>query len=110
MATYTVSAFTCDTRRPIPMGNSPFGVASGTVTINPYSRTHLAIAQITGLFKSNGLLRVLVGPMDQAALYVVSWDNTNKSIVAYLVSTPAEAAEGLTTLGLINWHAIGQMG
>jgi hypothetical protein len=92
------------------MGTSPFAIASGTITINPYSQTRLAITQITGLFKTSGLLRVYVGPMDAAGLYIVNWDNTNKSIYAYLVSTPAQAAEGLTTLGIINWTAIGQMG
>ncbi|SRR6266550_8578693 len=110
MATYTVSQFSIDTRRPIPLGNSPFAVASGTITINPYSQTRLAIPQITGLFKTNGILRVHVGPMDASFGFQVSWDNTNKSIYAAVITTGVQAAEALATIGIINWHAIGQMG
>ena len=110
MATYTVSQFSIDERRPIPLGNSPFAVASGTLTINPYSQTRLNIAQILGLFKTNGIIRVHVGPLDASFGFTVSWDNANKSIYAAVVTTGVQVAEGVATIGLINWHAIGQMG
>ena len=113
MATYTVSAFTIDERVPARFGSAPFGFASGTVTINPYSQVHLAITKITGLFKTGGLLRVIVGPADAAGAYLVVWDNVNNSIKAVTgLSTGGftEAAEGLTTLGAINWMAVGQLG
>lgn len=110
MATYTVSTFTIDGRRPLPMGSGPFGLASGTLTINPYSQTRLAISQITGLFKTNGLLRVFVGPLDASFGFSLSWDSVNKSIYAAVVTTGVQAAEAASTIGLINWYAIGQLG
>jgi hypothetical protein len=110
MATYTVSAFSMDQRRPGRVDASAFGFASGTITINPYSQTRLAIAQITGLFLPSGLLRVAVGPADANFANGVVWDQTNKSIYAWVLSTGAQCAEGLTTIGAINWMAYGQLG
>lgn len=109
MATYTVSAFSVSERVPMKAGTAPFGVASGTITVNPYSQTRLAIAQITGLFKTNGLLNVVAGPLDSSGKYIVSWDAVNKSLSAWTASA-TQAAEGATDVGSIQWMAIGQLG
>ncbi|SRR6266700_5139764 len=109
MATYTVSAFTCDQRFPAKLPSSIFVIASGTVTINPYSQTRLAISKLTNLFKGATLLRVMVGPLDQSGKYIVAWDNTNNSIKAITASS-TEAAENASDVGVINWMAIGMQG
>jgi hypothetical protein len=109
MATYTVSQFSIDERHPMPLPSSPFALASGTMTINPYSQTPIAIVNITGLFRTSGLLRVLVDGMDSTSTFLLRWDAASKSVKAYS-ALATQATEGLTTIGVFNWIAIGQLG
>lgn len=109
MATYTVSAFSVDQRFPVKMGNAPFQLASGTITINPYSQTHLAVTKITGLFRSGGLIRVMLQAMDASGKYIVFWKVADQAVVAYTASA-TEASEGASDVGAIAWMAFGQVG
>jgi hypothetical protein len=89
--------------------SSPFAKACGTITINPYSQVHIAIANITGLFKASGILRVLCDGVDSTGTFLLRWDPATLSFKAWS-SLASEASEGNTTIGVFNWMAVGQLG
>lgn len=100
MAAYAAS-ITLDSPRPGRLGNSPFGVLSGTCSLTNYNSTLAEITTITKAFLTGGKLRVVADGLSSNG-YVVKWDTTGKAFKAYRSATPLMT----TASGTVD-HAVG---
>lgn len=78
------------------LGNSPFGLISGVVTLSNYNQTHAEITGITGLFRSAP--RVIVDGISSGK-YLTRWDSTDKCITAFIAPLPVGTIGAITPAG-----------
>ena len=86
MTAYTATV-TLDSPTPGRLGNSPFGVVSGTCNLSNYNQTLAEITTITRLFRPGGKLRPIADGLTSNG-YAVKWDTTGKAFKAYRTATP----------------------
>jgi predicted transcriptional regulator len=94
----------------VRLGNTPFGILSGIVTIGSYDTAHPEVVAITKKFKV--VPHVTVSGVS-SLIYLVRWDATTKSFIAYLASGASGAlveASASDNVGIVQFHAIGQLG
>lgn len=87
MAAYAAT-ITLDSPRPGRLGNSPFGVLSGTCNLSNYNSTLAEITTITKAFLAGGKLRVVADGLSSNG-YAVKWDTTGKAFKAYRTAAGA---------------------
>lgn len=98
---------TLDYPKPARLGNTAMGVLSGSVDITSYDTAHPEVTAITGHFLPDGLLRVTPNGVSSSGDFLVAWDATSKSFLAY----SAVGTEGTSSasVGTVDFIAVGQL-
>lgn len=108
-----VPILTFDTPIQQRIGNRPFGLVSGSVSITSYDTAHPAVTLLTGKFKPSGLLRVVCGGVSSLG-FAVTWDKATSSFKAFNSNGASPAAlneaANAANVGTFDFIAMGQMG